>query len=179
MFVSPRLSLAQCGTLHRAVCVGVCVLFCFCYFGATAEFLTTAKLFPWDIFRWREMIEKWAMCPCTGMFAHVDRGVSEPVSRSRLLSRPSSHTGQGRAEGTSSQRRWKDGGWGDGWQDKSSLTKTKSSHLDPSTGLCRLLPIVNEERLRTAERMWGRQLCCTPPGGSRLLVWGGLSRRAP
>lgn len=60
-------------------------------------------------------------------------------------------------QGTSSQRRWKDGGWvgGDGWQDKSSLTKTKSSHLDPSTGLCRLLPIVNEERLRTAERMWG------------------------
>lgn len=50
----------------------------------------------------------------------------------------------------------KDGGKG-GWQDKSSLTKMKSSHLDPSTGLCRLLPIVNE-RLRTAGRMWGRQL---------------------
>lgn len=52
-------------------------VFCFCYFGATAGFLTTAKLFPWDIFRSREMIEKWATCICTGMFAHVDRGVSE------------------------------------------------------------------------------------------------------
>lgn len=58
-------------------------------------------------------------------------------------------------QGTSSQRGWKDGGKG-GWQDK-SLTKMKSSHLDPSTGPCHLLPIVNEERLRTVGRLLGRR----------------------
>ena len=56
------------------------------------------------------MIKKWAMCIHTGPFAHVDCGVW--------------------SQGTSSQSGWKHGEDGGG-QNKSSLPKMKSSHLDP------------------------------------------------
>lgn len=89
------------------------------------------------------MIEKQAMCICTGMFAHVDGGVLEPVFKSWLLPQLSSCTCQGRAAGASSQRGWKDGARGGG-RTGLLLQRGRAPFGPQTTPLWQLLPIVND-----------------------------------
>lgn len=118
------------------------------------------------------MIEKWAMCICTGMFAHVDRGVFGADVQELA---PSTHTCRGRTLRYLLLERVE--GWVVG---RVFFSKDKEQPFGPqTTPLCSLLPIVNEVGIANCRRNGGRGEAAASPAstqkGSCLLVWDGLS----
>lgn len=106
------------------------------------------------------MSEKWATCICTGMLAHVDRGVFGADVHELALAQPLSHSHRGRAVSSFSGD---GGGWGkQGWQDKSSAV------------LCLLPPIEDEVRdegfRKSSEEAAGKPTLC--PEGLLSPAWG-------
>lgn len=110
------------------------------------------------------------MCICTGMFAHVDRGV---FGADVQVLPPSSHTCQGRTVRYLLLERV--GGWVAG---QVFFSKDEEQPFGPqTTPLCSLLPIVNEVGIASCRRNGGRGEAAVSPAstqGSCLLVWDGL-----